>query len=234
MAKIVINPLELANMATYGFGAMQKIPEFAALVDLVASGSPRTILEIGIGKGGTSWAWSKLEGVETIIAIDLPGGPWGGGPEQQVLQQIAENTTAKYTYIAGNSQNSECYEEVGKLLGYKPQQLPNGNVCLTMPLKSSVEDGVASAEHVEGTLVDFLFIDGDHSYEGVKADYERYSPLVRKGGLIAFHDICEHAPETKCDVRRFWLELRESTPPENYTEFISEPTIWGGIGVIKK
>src|ERR1700722_6805856 len=37
--------------------------------------------------------------------------------------------------------------------------------------------------------LDFLFIDGDHSYEGVKRDFEMYSPLVRAGGLIAFHDI---------------------------------------------
>lgn len=209
MAKITINPLELANMAVFGFGAMQKIPEFAALIDLVASGSPKTILEIGIGKGGTSWAWSKLEGVEDIIAIDLPNGPWGGGPEQATLEQIAQHTVAIYTYIAGNSQNSECYEKVVEMLGY-------------------------GAEKAPAYGVDFLFIDGDHSYEGVKADYERYSPLVSKGGIIAFHDICEHAPETKCDVRKFWLELRDATPPENYTEFISEPTIWGGIGVIKK
>lgn len=37
--------------------------------------------------------------------------------------------------------------------------------------------------------VDVLFIDGDHSYEGVKQDWEMYSPLVRPGGLVGFHDI---------------------------------------------
>jgi cephalosporin hydroxylase len=42
---------------------------------------------------------------------------------------------------------------------------------------------------LKGRKVDFLFIDGDHSYEGVKKDFEMYSPLVRKGGIIAFHDI---------------------------------------------
>ncbi len=35
---------------------------------------------------------------------------------------------------------------------------------------------------------DFLFIDGDHCTEGVKQDYEMYSPLVRAGGLVGFHD----------------------------------------------
>jgi predicted O-methyltransferase YrrM len=40
--------------------------------------------------------------------------------------------------------------------------------------------------------LDFLFIDGDHTYKGVKEDFEMYSPLVRKGGVIAFHDITKH------------------------------------------
>lgn len=36
--------------------------------------------------------------------------------------------------------------------------------------------------------IDFLFIDGDHSYEGVKKDFDLYLPLMNKGGIIAFHD----------------------------------------------
>ena len=43
-------------------------------------------------------------------------------------------------------------------------------------------------EDLEGRKVDFLFIDGDHSYEGVKRDFELYAPLVRDGGIIGFHD----------------------------------------------
>lgn len=35
---------------------------------------------------------------------------------------------------------------------------------------------------------DFLFIDGDHEPEGVLADYQMYSPLVRPGGIVGFHD----------------------------------------------
>ena len=33
-----------------------------------------------------------------------------------------------------------------------------------------------------------LFIDGDHSYEGAKADFERWSAFVRSGGHLLFHD----------------------------------------------
>jgi cephalosporin hydroxylase len=37
--------------------------------------------------------------------------------------------------------------------------------------------------------IDYLMIDGDHRYEGVKNDFEKMFPLVRTGGIIAFHDV---------------------------------------------
>ena len=36
--------------------------------------------------------------------------------------------------------------------------------------------------------IDFLFIDGDHSYEGVKKDFELYSSIVNDNGIIVIHD----------------------------------------------
>jgi predicted O-methyltransferase YrrM len=38
--------------------------------------------------------------------------------------------------------------------------------------------------------LDILFIDGDHSYEGVKNDLNNYAPLVKSGGCIILHDVC--------------------------------------------
>ena len=36
--------------------------------------------------------------------------------------------------------------------------------------------------------LELLFIDGDHSYEGARADFERWSAFVRPGGHLLFHD----------------------------------------------
>ena len=36
------------------------------------------------------------------------------------------------------------------------------------------------------TEIDLLFIDGDHSYKGVISDFNSYSPLVKKGGIVIF------------------------------------------------
>lgn len=37
--------------------------------------------------------------------------------------------------------------------------------------------------------IDFLFIDGDHTYEGVKLDVESWFPKLKPGALVVFHDI---------------------------------------------
>ena len=39
-----------------------------------------------------------------------------------------------------------------------------------------------------------IWIDGDHSYEGVKGDIDAWTRRVRKGGVIAFHDYFEDDP----------------------------------------
>jgi predicted O-methyltransferase YrrM len=69
---------------------------------------------------------------------------------------------------------------------------------------------------IAGRPVDVLFIDGDHRYEGVSRDFALYSPLVRPGGLIAFHDIVPDrrsaaGADTTGDaggVPQFWRELK--------------------------
>ncbi len=89
-------------------------------------------------------------------------------------------------------------------------------------------------EHVKKQLnnkkVDFLFIDGDHTEEGVKQDYEMYSPLVNKGGLIAFHDIVEKQPTPMNQVYYFWEKLK---PTVKYEEFVNDHDQTGfGIGLV--
>jgi MMP 1-O-methyltransferase len=37
-------------------------------------------------------------------------------------------------------------------------------------------------------VFDFVFVDGDHSKEGLTRDIEAWKPLVKKGGMMAFHD----------------------------------------------
>ena len=51
-----------------------------------------------------------------------------------------------------------------------------------------------AVKNVEDNSLDFIFIDADHSYEGVKRDIEDWSPKVKKGGLIIGHDYRTNYP----------------------------------------
>jgi cephalosporin hydroxylase len=46
----------------------------------------------------------------------------------------------------------------------------------------------AIQEWDRGKTIDLLFIDGDHSEEGCLKDWEEWSPYVRVGGYVMFHD----------------------------------------------
>lgn len=60
--------------------------------------------------------------------------------------------------------------------------------------------------------IDLLFVDGDHSYEGVRMDAEHWLPAMREGGDVLFHDAAPTSgyPRRRCfpGVRRLISELR--------------------------
>jgi len=93
---------------------------------------------------------------------------------------------------------------------------------------------------LEGRNLDFLFIDGDHSFFGVMNDFIRFSTLVRPGGIIAFHDIQRkdsvHWKNPNLyvgDVPKFWSFIKGFFQSTN--EFIEDKNQDGfGIGVLFK
>lgn len=58
---------------------------------------------------------------------------------------------------------------------------------------------------------DFIFIDGGHDYQSVKADWKMYGSLCRPGGLVVFDDIKPNDQSGEpCEVDRLWIELSTS------------------------
>ncbi len=94
---------------------------------------------------------------------------------------------------------------------------------------------------LKGEKIDLLFIDGDHSYHGVSQDYILYSPFVRAGGIIGFHDIVAdfktrfgiETPAYVGEVPKFWQELKkQGLKTQEFIENVDQDGF--GIGVIFK
>jgi predicted O-methyltransferase YrrM len=87
--------------------------------------------------------------------------------------------------------------------------------------------------------LDLLFIDGDHSWAGVAGDFEAYSRFVRRGGIIAMHDILpdywtRYGTETQGDagdVPRFWNTVKSKWKSRELVESYEQDG--QGIGVIE-
>ncbi len=153
--------------------------------------APKAVLEIGTARGGTLFCWCALAAPDaTIISLDLPGGVHGGGYPPWKLNF--------YRQFAGPKQ------KIHLIRGDSHSQL------MLEEVKKVLLPG----------WLDFLFIDGDHTLEGVRSDYEMYSPLVKPGGTIIFHDICIHRVEFDCHVDEFWNKLKQG---REYWEFIENP-----------
>jgi cephalosporin hydroxylase len=196
----------LANTAALSMGALLQVPnELIPFMEFLDKEKPKNFLELGICQGATFYIWCTIMEPGGIkLGIDLPNGPWGA-PYTRTEKEI-EASKHIFQTIAPN-----CHVRFDNT--------------------QSEESVTWVSEKLNGQQLDFLFIDADHTYEGAKADYEKYSKFVRKGGAIVLHDIkdTERHRKGQCEVYKFWNELEGDKK-----EFIDATYDWGGIGVIIK
>lgn len=135
---------------------------------------------------------------DLVIAIDLPHGVGGGLTDTELADR----------------------EELVGIL--------HPHVKFVLGDSQEMSTVVAVSHLLHGRQADLLFIDGDHRYAAVSADYANYRGFVRPGGVIAFHDLNDSSASADWDlgVSRFFRELPEPT----YQFTIG--AAWGGIGAI--
>jgi predicted O-methyltransferase YrrM len=181
---------------------IQSHEEIAALYREVCALKPKVVLEIGTCHGGSLYLWCQVADPNaTLISLDLPGGKFGGG--------YHDKRTKLY----------QCFSAPGQKLHLLRDD-------------SHRQESLLKVQKIlNGQKVDFLFIDGDHCYEGVKRDYEQYSALVRTGGIIAFHDIfvSPGALDLGMEVWRFWEELKKKD--RSACEFLNTSSNDRSIGI---
>ena len=182
------------------FTPSQVREEINAFLNLLARRPPATIFEIGIDKGGTFFLLSRLATPDAFL-LSLDLPAGEPGAYPRWRERL-------YRGFARERQRIELVRENS----HDPRTLEKTKRLLG------------------GRNLDLLFIDGDHSYSGVKKDFEMYSPLVAADGLIAFHDIVP-GPETSVGgVPQFWNELKQT---HQFIEFVKDWKQGGwGIGVL--
>jgi predicted O-methyltransferase YrrM len=152
--------------------------EIEQLYRQVCELTPRRVLEIGTARGGSLYMWVQAASRDaTLVSVDLPGGEFGGA-------------------------YPDC-----RIPFYQAFARPQQHLHL-LRTDSHLHETLHEVRSLFGNQpVDFAFIDGDHTYEGVKQDFNMYGPLVRPGGLIAFHDILPRPDMPDIEVDRFWQEV---------------------------
>jgi predicted O-methyltransferase YrrM len=182
-------------------GPVQVREEMLRFLALLSDPPPRSLVEIGTARGGSLFLFTRVAAADaTIVTIDMPAGPFGGGyPRMHApLLKSFRRDKQRIHLVRGESGSPGTFQAVRSIVG---------------------------------DTADLLFIDADHTYEGVRGDFETYAPLVRPGGLIAFHDIVDGPPEAVGGVPRFWKEIREQVAVE---EIVADWAQGGyGIGLIR-
>lgn len=72
------------------------------------------------------------------------------------------------------------------------------------PIKDYVtvleSDSVKASENFKDKSIDFVFIDGDHTYDGVINDLKAWDKKIKDGGTIAGHDYIKNSRNDKIEV----------------------------------
>jgi predicted O-methyltransferase YrrM len=149
--------------------------EIALLVDLAAR-VPREqcVVEIGNYRG------------RSTVALAL-GARDGGGAEVYSIDPHAEFTGPRGGRF-GREDMAHLYANLART--------GVGDRVRVVTLSS-----LAVARAWDGPRVGFLFVDGDHRYEAVRADYEAWRPHLARGGFVAFDD-CDYPDVARCVEER--------------------------------
>lgn len=128
----------------------------------------------------------------------------------QAVKALKTNTLCYAVDTWQGDEHSGLYEaEVLSDLQAHHDPLYNG---FSRLIQSTFDD---SLEHFADNSIDLLHIDGLHTYESVKHDFDRWMPKMSHKGTILFHDV--NVREKDFGVRKLWDEIKREHPNFEFT-----------------
>lgn len=129
-----------------------------------------------------------------IIGAEV--GVWQGKMSECLLRGLPNLRTLHLVDRWAPPEDGDSYKGSGSLIALKPQEEHTAALHAThrrlKPYKGRVSylvgDSAGMAKFVDDDSLDFVFIDGDHSYAGVTRDIRAWLPKVKAGGLMGGHD----------------------------------------------
>ena len=98
-------------------------------------------------------------------------------------------------------------------------------------IKSTSEEAYYNFFIRQDIKIDFLFIDGDHSYEGVKLDFNLYSTILSDNGVIIIHDTDEKYEETLIVSEDSKKDYHKFNGPSKFVKELQENPTWNLINL---
>jgi len=159
---------------------------------------PGMAAEIGVAEGNFS---------EDMLMWKLPDGRYA------VSRLYLVDRWSRVSDQKGDAANPEEWHE-SNLAMVKNRTVPYEDRAVILKGDSDKMAGC-----VEDGSLSLVYVDGDHSYEGVMKDIEFWLPKLAEGGVMAFHDYESPAYGVKAAVAKFVGKRWEINPiPEDKPE----------------
>ena len=148
----------------------------------MASDMPRTAVEIGVNEGHNAVSMLVSYPKLTLYAVDHYKDMflvWDGSDEfPEERKQLHKDKAFKILNTFNNNGNKRCH----------------------IVYKSSME----AVNDFPDNHFDYIYIDGDHRYEAVKDDLEKWYPKLKIGGVFAGHDFVAECEGVVLAVQEFY------------------------------